>query len=74
MKFFFSQYPVLSHDTIVEVLCGRGLRGRGLLETIGGVSWKTRQIKSSGREALDLLLRLLDPAEHPRMMDCTYSN
>jgi hypothetical protein len=83
-EYYFSQYPKLTHDMLHTIFAGkedhkdgrggRGGRGqgRGLLATVGATSWKTRHLKSSSRQALDLVLRMLDPTQHPRMSLCHY--
>lgn len=50
---------------VLELLCGRACKGRGLLETVSGTNWTNGRLKNSAALAVAILVRLLDPTEHP---------
>ena len=64
-EYIFKQYPTLPEFLLADILIGRAGKGRGLMETIGGISWKTGWLRNSSVTAMNLLLRLLDPAQNP---------
>jgi hypothetical protein len=59
----------LSEALIRDLLTGTGGKGRGLLEAIGGTSWKSKAMRVSSGQALALLLKLLDPKQNEHAGD-----
>lgn len=73
-EFVFTQYPVFSTQQTQDILIGRGGKGRGLMETAGGTSWKKHgRLRKSSAKAVGLIVRLLDPTQHPGECGCSLS-
>ena len=65
--FLFRQCPPISDAMMLDIFAGRAGKGRGILETAGGISWRRGCMRTSSVRAINLVLHLLCPSQSPCM-------